>query len=1093
MLCLIAGLPCITTPAAAATPTADPATSAAATPEETSASEQAQATGQPVLVPADTTETQTVVANPEGTFTLHANAAPVRAQLPDGTWAPIDTTLHTTAAGRLSPANTAQDMSFSAGGDGPLVTLNGAGAAADKQVALSWPTALPAPTVAGDTATYHNVYPGVDLQMIAQNDAYNEILVVHDAAAATNPALQNLKLSVAGQGVTVTSDATNGLVGTDPATGDTIFRGSPAIAWDSTPHTNVGTGASSDDTGGATVTPLEVDNSTPATSTQSGTVVSDTAVSVAVPSSTLTGPGVTYPVYIDPSMTGTGNYAVVLSGGAPYYNDSTQHPKVGYCGWTGCNGIGTARAYFSLGTSTLANRATTAHIYSADFNITQIHNAAGCTSEPVDLYTSGAFNSGITWGGPITSFLQEVSANYSDTCSTSPANRIHFNSSAVVGFVQTGANNDWPTVSFAFKAPNESDAYQWKQFNADAELDVSYDFPPSTPGSLAVSGALACSGKPIYTTDSTPVLAARAVDNNPSPSNVGLYFQIYTNPAGASALRYNPTRVLDPSNTTVTWTNNSSNTNSTAPLADGNYAYRVQGYTGSPPQYSAYSSWYIFTLDTVAPATPTISSFDYPAGTWGAPQGAPGVFHLTSSGAAAFAYAFDSSSNLVNPTSADCTYTSATKRWMTATGGAASLTAPSLTPGPHTLYVKSFDDAHNVSGVTSYSFYVAPTVANEGATRLEAESLPVTPGPNDSVAASAGSTWSNGYEERLMGSGGTESTPEQFTFSFSTAVEADYALGVQVTSQNDAGILAFELDGQPVTSNGSRVEFDGYSPSTKASYVALGGQHLQPTAADGSTITHTITVDVVGQNASSTGSTAGVDFFTVVPINNVTAGCPAGATDVSQCLAQAMNNNGIAVDNTTPANIGPSADNAGISEQALTAAGFGPGQTVTVDSGTAAQATFTMPTNTAGTPDNVIADGQSIPLPQATLANNVDLLVLSTCGSTAVSLSTQFLVNYDDGAYTTKLLPSIGDWNAAPLANAGPSSDTGGRTLVATLSYRDVGTAADTSHQVAIYHVQIPVDYTDDPVTSVTLPSTGADFTNACTTPTLHVLAMTTS
>lgn len=51
------------------------------------------------------------------------------------------------------------DVAFSDGGDAPMVTLTRGGGT----VALSWPEALPAPTVSGDSVTYPNVLPDVDL------------------------------------------------------------------------------------------------------------------------------------------------------------------------------------------------------------------------------------------------------------------------------------------------------------------------------------------------------------------------------------------------------------------------------------------------------------------------------------------------------------------------------------------------------------------------------------------------------------------------------------------------------------------------------------------------------------------------------------------------------------------------------------------------------------------------------------------------------------------------------------------------------------------------------------------------------------------
>src|SRR6185312_13997931 len=187
--------------------------------------------------------------------------------------------------------------------------------------------------------------------------------------------------------------------------------------------------------------------------------------------------------------------------------------------------------------------------------------------------------------------------------------------------------------------------------------------------------------------------------------------------------------------------------------------------------------------------------------------------------------------------------------------------------------------------------------------------------------------------------------------------------------------------------NGSPVSYDSYSATTAIHYVPLGGAHLRAVDDGGNPILHTITVDLLGTSAADyyyngnydgttitnihdNGYTAAIDFFTVVPTNTVT----------SASFGAAMNNHGIAVDGSTAANIGPSTSNPGLSQQALTAAGFGAGATVTVNSGTASQATFTMPSYPAGGNDNVMADGQTIPLPSPVLANNIDLLVLSTCG-----------------------------------------------------------------------------------------------------------------
>lgn len=152
------------------------------------AGQRARQTGQAVEVGSLTTEIRRVVANPNGTFTLTSNRRAVRART-DGVWKPIDTTLKRNPDGSLSPAAAAVDVTFSGGGTGPAGTAKRDG----ESRTLSWPDPLPVPAVAGDTATYAGVLPGVDLALKAEAEGYTEKLVVHDAKAAANPALERIR------------------------------------------------------------------------------------------------------------------------------------------------------------------------------------------------------------------------------------------------------------------------------------------------------------------------------------------------------------------------------------------------------------------------------------------------------------------------------------------------------------------------------------------------------------------------------------------------------------------------------------------------------------------------------------------------------------------------------------------------------------------------------------------------------------------------------------------------------------------------------------------------------------------------------------
>ena len=89
---------------------------------ETAASAQAQATGAPVTVDADTTAYTQTVANPDGSFTLTDQAVPVRvAQASD--WVPVDPTLRVQPDGTVAPGAVESSVTFSDGGTGALATV----------------------------------------------------------------------------------------------------------------------------------------------------------------------------------------------------------------------------------------------------------------------------------------------------------------------------------------------------------------------------------------------------------------------------------------------------------------------------------------------------------------------------------------------------------------------------------------------------------------------------------------------------------------------------------------------------------------------------------------------------------------------------------------------------------------------------------------------------------------------------------------------------------------------------------------------------------------------------------------------------------
>ena len=1094
-----------------ATTTPTPSDSRLTAGSQAAAEAQARSTGKPVEVTDETTETQQVMAQPNGTFTLTSTLTPVRVKQ-NGVWRGIDTTLRTNADGTVAPIAAAEDVRFSGGGSQPAITL----AAAGNSLSFSWPAPLPQPVLSGSTASYPSVLPGVDLVLTALPSAYTEVLVVHDSAAAANPALRQLRFTVASHGLKVGPDGQGGLTATD-GSGAQIFHGSQPVMWDATADPGSGRAPTASRPGPGALTRLPL--SLPAldgTRTARIGAPSMATMTLVPPAAKLTGPGVRYPVYIDPSLAPyRAHFAVVTTnGGWHYYDDTSNDLKVGDCDWSGCNGVWTARTYLAFDTGALGGKATTAKVYSAEVDVYEIHNAGGCTDEPVDLYSANSISSSTTWPGPIVSELDETPSHLGDTCNSS-AGDVVFNGTNVTNKFQSAASGDWSTVTFGLRSPDEGDPYQWKRFSsagsggAAAQIVVNYDFPPSTPYSLSLDNTVKCSGLPTYTRDNTPTLHAAATDYNTPHVNIGMFFEVY-NSADTTRYRYNPTGVTVASGALASWSTNSSNSNSTAALGDGAYDFRAHATaisSNTADAASGDSGWVPFTIDTTAPAVPVISSHDYPYQAWGTQSGAGTVTFNGSSDTAGFGYSIDSSGTELLPADTTCAYTktpTASGGMITAdSAGDATVTLPALTPGYHTLYVKAFDDAHNVSNQTAaWIFYVSPTYANEGTTKYEVENLPQpTQPPGQSVPAYLhdSTSWYSGGTGVQIVPTGPASLTYQIVGAAGVPFEADYAIGVELQQATHYGKVTFAIDGQPVKLNGTLVTVDTYSATVQNIYVSLGGLHLVPGTP------HFLTVNIVGTSAPSgynyngaygraangypvqnftnyndNGYTVVLDDVRVVPINNATYGS----------INSAMNNNGITADTGPQADFGPSRSYRALSSSALASAGFGAGSTVTVDSGTVDQTTFTMPAYNTST-DNVIATGQTIPLPADTTASYVDLLVASTCGGTQYDASIQATINFDDGTYSQVQLPAVPDWINGTLG-APASGQQADITLAATLDHSLVGTTVDSTNKPKLYHVALPTQWTGSPVHSITLPYLGSDLTQRCNVANLHVLAIGT-
>jgi hypothetical protein len=176
-------------------------------------------------------------------------------------------------------------------------------------------------------------------------------------------------------------------------------------------------------------------------------------------------------------------------------------------------------------------------------------------------------------------------------------------------------------------------------------------------------------------------------------------------------------------------------------------------------------------------------------------------------------------------------------------------------------------------------------------------------------------------------------------------------------------------------------------------------------------------------------------------------------------LAAAFDNNAISDDS----NIG-AADFDGngnsYSEQALTAAGLAPGANVVVGA-----TTLQWPSVPAGTPDNVLAAGQTITVAGASSADTQLALLGASSGGDETGTG---LIEYTDGTIQPYTL-TFDDWFNNP--------DSPSNTTVATAAYINDSTGAGNKgvvgrrdHRARVFGVDIPLE-SGKTVASVTLPT----------------------
>lgn len=618
-------------------------------------------------------------------------------------WVDIDTTLRFNPDGSVSPVATASELAFSGGGSGPAIRLAKSG----RDLTLRWPgKPLPTPVLNGDTATYRDVMPGVDLQLRARPDGFAQLLVVKDAVAARNPALRSIRWGVQASGLSVRGEADGRFVVADEATGEPVWFAPESFMWDS---------ASPIGTEVARGPARAVDRSVKLRAARVGVTADQDALTVVPDPVMLTDPNVAFPLYIDPELVAYSTGWTQVNKCAPdtsYWSSYRDSMRVGLewgtssCVW---------RSMIRFGLDSITNQGQ--RILYAQFR-TLLDHSASCTPTSVELWWIDWIGKGepYTWNNTnsfgMSGFWNEnivtAQGNANETgnnCPVQPDMWMEFGGGGgrLRDIIQATVDGTCGCVAFGLKAAVENDQSKWKRFYpADSAtvgqrtyLQITHDRPPAVPSVQPLSTATDCykaCTSPARVRTTTPTLRVSVSD--PEDSGVlSTLFEVRTAASDTATLVVDNSAALvqtaDPG--TATWKVPSGK------LANGGTYYWRAATKDEAGVWGPWTGWQSLTVDTSPPVVEDVTSTQYPKKKWGAQVGTQDTFtFIGGSDVHEFTWWVDGGATTTVPASGTTSKT-------------ASVSYTPATDMVHTLFVTAKDTAGNTSGnAYAHQFWVSP-------------------------------------------------------------------------------------------------------------------------------------------------------------------------------------------------------------------------------------------------------------------------------------------------------------------------------------------------------------------------------------------------
>ncbi|MFG1672980.1 LamG-like jellyroll fold domain-containing protein [Micromonospora sp. NPDC049282] len=582
------------------------------TSSEAGALALAASCGAPVVVDGTRTELAQVVAQPDGRLRYEAAVVPQRTRKA-GRWADVDLDLARDGDGSWRPATSVADVSFSGGGAGPMVTLRRSG----KSMTMSWlGKPLPMPTISGDSATYVDVLPDVDLVVRATPTGFTHALVLKSAKAAADPAVREVRFGLGGD-VAVSAGPDGRLRATAGAS--VLAASESAVMWDS--RLNAGSARP------ATLRAGEAASRSTAAAAGEAARVAPVAVGLSgrdlvlrPDAKLLSAPDTVFPLFVDPAWSVyKAKWAYATNNGSS--NTDYSIARVGLNPDTGA----LYRSFFEFSTTANGVSLKGKHIESAYVQM-KLDHSWSCGNTVASMYLTPAINATMkaSWSSMgLSKFLASASghANESGGCSSiQPDMIMNFAGSTVTGQVQAAATGNWNTFTVGLTArasdgSGESTQDRWKKFfPGDAKLIVDYDTKPGAPNGLQAA-QVACPTSVLTIGTLTPTFSAVFPDADPADSLTASWEWIEVPGGGIGTVTdtYPARKTPPPAKGGIS--PNSRTTSAAVSVVSGKtYAFRARSTDKSPYNITgSWSGWCQFAADTARPPV-TARMVTVPAG-----------------------------------------------------------------------------------------------------------------------------------------------------------------------------------------------------------------------------------------------------------------------------------------------------------------------------------------------------------------------------------------------------------------------------------------------------------------------------------------------